>query len=192
MKANMIKRCNNDEQAAEQRRKLREAIAFKKYEFDAHGVEMNQRYDSTAIFKDGQPDPGFVEDEELHYQPTTWPGARIPHIWLFENSTGKKVSTLDLTGKGKFSIITGIGGEDWLVAAKEIEKDTGIFIRTVMIGPRHEIADHTGDWARASDISDNGCLLVRPDQHIAWRAHKLTENPTLDMYNAIKLILGLN
>ena len=192
MKANMIKRCNNDEQAAEQRRKLREAIAFKKYEFDAHGVEMNQRYDSTAIFKDGQPDPGFVEDEELHYQPTTWPGARIPHIWLFENSTGKKVSTLDLTGKGKFSIITGIGGEDWLVAAKEIEKDTGIFIRTVMIGPRHEIADHTGDWARASDISDNGCLLVRPDQHIAWRAHKLTENPTLDMYNVIKLILGLN
>lgn len=192
MKANMIKRCNNDEQAAEQRRKLREAIAFKKYEFDAHGVEMNQRYDSTAIFKDGQPDPGFGEDEELHYQPTTWPGARIPHIWLFENSTGKKVSTLDLTGKGKFSIITGIGGEDWLVAAKEIEKDTGIFIRTVMIGPRHEIADHTGDWARASDISDNGCLLVRPDQHIAWRAHKLTENPTLDMYNAIKLILGLN
>lgn len=192
MKANMIKRCNNDEQAAEQRRKLREAIAFKKYEFDAHGVEMNQRYDSTAIFKDGQPDPGFVEDEELHYQPTTWPGARIPHIWLFENSTGKKVSTLDLTGKGKFSIITGIGGEDWLAAAKEIEKDTGIFIRTVMIGPRHEIADHTGDWARASDISDNGCLLVRPDQHIAWRAHKLTENPTLDMYNAIKLILGLN
>ena len=192
MKANMIKRCNNDEQAAEQRRKLREAIAFKKYEFDAHGVEMNQRYDSTAIFKDGQPDPGFVEDEELHYQPTTWPGARIPHIWLFENSTGKKVSTLDLTGKGKFSIITGIGGEDWLVAAKEIEKDTGIFIKTVMIGPRHEIADHTGDWARASDISDNGCLLVRPDQHIAWRAHKLTENPTLDMYNAIKLILGLN
>ena len=192
MKANMIKRCNNDEQAAEQRRKLREAIAFKKYEFDAHGVEMNQRYDSTAIFKDGQPDPGFVEDEELHYQPTTWPGARIPHIWLFENSTGKKVSTLDLTGKGKFSIITGIGGEDWLVAAKEIEKDTGIFIRTVMIGPRHEIADHTGDWARASDISDNGCLLVRPDQHIAWRAHKLTENPTLDMYNAIKLILGLS
>ena len=192
MKANMIKRCNNDEQAAEQRRKLREAIAFKKYEFDAHGVEMNQRYDSTAIFKDGQPDPGFVEDEELHYQPTTWPGARIPHIWLFENSTGKKVSTLDLTGKGKFSIITGIGGEDWLGAAKKIEKDTGIFIRTVMIGPRHEIADHTGDWARASDISDNGCLLVRPDQHIAWRAHKLTENPTLDMYNAIKLILGLN
>ena len=192
MKANMIKRCNNDEQAAEQRRKLREAIAFKKYEFDAHGVEMNQRYDSTAIFKDGQPDPGFVEDEELHYQPTTWPGARIPHIWLFENSTGKKVSTLDLTGKGKFSIITGIGGEDWLGAAKKIEKDTGIFIRTVMIGPRHEIADHTGDWARASDISDNGCLLVRPDQHIAWRAHKLTENPTLDMYNVIKLILGLN
>ena len=111
---------------------------------------------------------------------------------MFENSTGKKVSTLDLTGKGKFSIITGIGGEDWLAAAKEIEKNTGIFIRTVMIGPRHEIADHTGDWARASDISDNGCLLVRPDQHIAWRAHKLTENPTLDMYNAIKLILGLN
>ena len=34
---------------------IREAIAFKVYEFDAHGVEMNQRYNSDAIVTDGSP-----------------------------------------------------------------------------------------------------------------------------------------
>ena len=45
-----------DSEAGEQTRtRLREAIAFKKYEFDAHGVEMNQRYISDAVVTDGQP-----------------------------------------------------------------------------------------------------------------------------------------
>ena len=69
--------------AEEQRAAIREAIAYKVYEFDAHGVEMNQRYRSNAIVTDGQPEPAFTKDPELHYQPTTWPGARLPHAWVF-------------------------------------------------------------------------------------------------------------
>ncbi len=45
----------------------RDAIAFKNYEFDAHGVEMNQRYNSDAIVTDGQAEPAFEKDAELHY-----------------------------------------------------------------------------------------------------------------------------
>ena len=44
---------------------------------------MNQRYRSAAVITDGQPEPAFAKDAELHYQPTTWPGARLPHAWLF-------------------------------------------------------------------------------------------------------------
>ena len=35
---------------------LREAIAFKQYEFDAHGVEHNHRYASGAVLPDGTPE----------------------------------------------------------------------------------------------------------------------------------------
>ena len=83
MQANMEARHQDTPAAEKQRAALRAAIAFKKFEFDCHGVEMNQRYGSGAVLTDGQPDPGFARDAELHYQPTTWPGARLPHVWLF-------------------------------------------------------------------------------------------------------------
>ncbi len=40
---NMEARCDATEAAEKQREALRKAMAFKKYEFDCHGVEMNQR-----------------------------------------------------------------------------------------------------------------------------------------------------
>ena len=67
---------------------------------------------------DGQPEPAFEKDRELHYQPTTWPGARLPHVWVFGRD-GKKVSTLDLCGHGEFTLLTGIGGEAWVAAAED-------------------------------------------------------------------------
>ena len=97
IKANMDARCGTNDKAEVQRTALNAAIAFKKYEFDAHGVEMNQRYRSDAIVTDDQDEPVFTKDAELHYQPTTWPGARIPHAWVFD-AIGGKHSTLDLVG----------------------------------------------------------------------------------------------
>ncbi|MEO0655364.1 MAG: FAD-dependent monooxygenase, partial [Pseudomonadota bacterium] len=62
IKASMDARCNPGEASEKQRAALREAIAFKKYEFDAHGVEMNQRYRSDAVLTDGQVAPDFERD----------------------------------------------------------------------------------------------------------------------------------
>ena len=78
MQANMDARCDDTEAAEVQRKAVADAIAFKKYEFDCHGVEMNQRYQSSAIVSDGTDEPECAMDAELHYHPTTWPGARIP------------------------------------------------------------------------------------------------------------------
>ncbi len=115
---NMDARCDTGEKAEKQREALRKAIAFKKYEFDCHGVEMNQRYASSAILSEATTPPGEGIDMELHYVPTTWPGARLPHAWVFDRD-GKQHSTLDLTGHGKFTILTGIGGEGWVEAARD-------------------------------------------------------------------------
>ncbi len=176
-------------QAEKQRAALRKAIAFKNYEFDCHGVEMNQRYVSDAIHADGQKEPAFEKNRELHYDPTTWPGARLPHVWVFD-ANGKQRSTLDLTGKGHFTILTGIGGEAWATAAKAVGQKLGIDIKVRVIGPRRDFEDHTGDWARASEIADGGCLLVRPDHHVAWRAFNASETAEKDLSNALHKILG--
>ena len=189
MQANMDARVL-DTPAAEQRRAaLRAAIAFKNHEFDCHGVEMNQRYSSTAALTDGQPDPGFAGDGELHYHPTTWPGARLPHVWLF-TASGTKVSSLDLCGHGSFTLLTGIGGEGWVAAAVELARDLGLPLKTHLIGPRQPIEDHLGDWARAREINDGGCLLVRPDHHVAWRATDRSASPKADLAKALAAILS--
>jgi 2,4-dichlorophenol 6-monooxygenase len=188
MQANMDKRCDATADAEQQRAAIREAIAFKKYEFDAHGVEMNQRYKSPAVVTDGQMEPAYELDAELHYQPTTWPGARLPHAWLFDRH-GERHSTLDLVGKGRFTLLTGLSGEAWAAAAQEVAKAMGIELVAHVIGPRRDIVDHHGDWARAREVGEGGCVLVRPDQHVAWRAEELSENPEADLTRVLAAIL---
>ena len=186
---NMDARADATPAAEKQREALRKAIAFKRYEFDCHGVEMNQRYTSVAIATDGQPEPAFPKDRELHYAPTTWPGARLPHVWVF-GKEGKQVSTLDITGKGHFTVLTGIGGEVWGEAAKALGKTLSMDIKVRVIGPRSDFEDHTGDWARVSEVTDSGCLLVRPDHHVAWRAFKASLTVEKDLSAALMKILG--
>lgn len=188
MQANMDKRCDANSEAERQRTAIREAIAFKKYEFDAHGVEMNQRYKSGAVVTDGQMEPAYELDAELHYQPTTWPGARIPHAWVYDRD-GAKHSTLDLVGQGRFTILTGISGEAWAKAAQKAAASMGIEIAAYVIGPRREIVDHHGDWARAREVAESGCILVRPDQHVAWRAEEVAENPEAELIRVLSAIL---
>jgi 2,4-dichlorophenol 6-monooxygenase len=146
---------------------LREAIAYKAYEFDAHGVEHNQRYSSAAVVADGTPMPEYRQDPELFAQATTWPGAKLPHTWVTRD--GRRVSTLDLTGHGQFALVTGIGGKAWLDAAAELGGHLGIAITPVSIGPGEEYEDPYGTWADLREIEDGGVLLVRPDLYIAAR-----------------------
>jgi 2,4-dichlorophenol 6-monooxygenase len=188
MQANMDKRVETSAAAEAQREALRKAIEFKKYEFDCHGVEMNQRYDSGAVVRDGQPDPGFARDPELHYQPTTWPGARLPHAWLYR-ADGSRVSTLDLCGKGRWAIFTGIGGEAWADAARNVAAETGLAIDVHVIGPRREIEDHLGDWARLRETSDAGAVMTRPDQHVCFRAAQMAEDPEGELRRVFSAIL---
>jgi 2,4-dichlorophenol 6-monooxygenase len=188
MQANMDKRCDAGGDAERQRAAIREAIAFKKYEFDAHGVEMNQRYKSGAVVTDGQMEPAYELDAELHYQPTTWPGARLPHAWLFDRN-GARHSTLDLVGKGRFTLLTGLSGEAWASAAQKVAKALGVELAVHVIGPRRDIVDHHGDWARAREVGEGGCVLVRPDQHVAWRAEELSDNPEAELARVLPAVL---
>lgn len=109
---------------------LTKALEMKQTEFNALGVELNQRYQSSAIIPDDGAAPEvFERDKELYHQATTRPGAKIPHVWLVDHS-GKKCSTLDVTGKSKFSLVTGLSGTAWVEAAARFGTN---FLRCVVI-----------------------------------------------------------
>jgi len=188
MQENMDARCDDTPAAEAQREAIRKAIAFKVYEFDAHGVDLNQRYHSDAVVTDGEPEPPYARDRELHYQPTTWPGAKLPHVWV-HGRDGRKVSTLDLAGKGRFAILTGIGGEGWIDAGRAVGKEFGLDIAGHVIGPRQDFEDYAGDWANAREVRDSGIVLVRPDQHVAWRREAMADDPAGELRRVLKTIL---
>ncbi|MFE4958933.1 FAD-dependent oxidoreductase [Streptomyces sp. NPDC056653] len=150
------------------RQALEEAIQLKNYEFNAHGVEMNQRYVSSAVVPDGDAGEVWARDPELFHQPSTRPGAKLPHAWLVDGD-GNRLSTLDVVGKGTFTVLTGLSGSEWEAAAAECGNALGIPLTCVRIGSENS-RDAYGEWRRTSEMPEDGCLLVRPDGHIAWRS----------------------
>jgi 2,4-dichlorophenol 6-monooxygenase len=187
MNANMQSRKEDTPEARERRRKLREAIAFKVYEFDAHGVEMNHHYVSDAVSCGPGDVREFPEDRELVYQQSTCPGARLPHAWLEKDRT--RVSTLDVVGHGRFTLLTGIGGDGWRAAAEALAAE-GFPIACVSIGPGEDYEDPFGDWARASEIDDDGAILVRPDQMVAWRTKSRADDCAATLRAAVMAVTG--
>jgi 2,4-dichlorophenol 6-monooxygenase len=174
----------------EGRSALHQALDMMKYEQHAHGVELNRRYVSGAVIGDGSPDPGFERDPELYYQPSTRPGAPLPHAWLGTRTPGPRVSTLDVAGKQRFALLTGHGGEAWRDAARIVSEQTGVEIAVFSIGPALDYEDLYGTWRSLSEIEEDGCVLVRPDLYVAWRCASLSDAPARDLGAALRGILG--
>ncbi len=147
------------------RRAMQAALDLKQKEFNAQGVEMNQRYESSAVIPDKDAEhEKWLRDRDLYNQPTTRPGAKIPHAWLV-GPDGKRISTLDVTGKGFFTVVTGLAGTAWKEAVGRLRLP---FLRIVVTGaPGAE--DLYCEWQRIREIEEAGALLVRPDGVVAWR-----------------------
>jgi len=153
---------------------LEAALDVKQTEFNAEGVEMNQRYTSRAIITDPSAEAEiFARDPLLYHQPTTRPGAKIPHVWLVDHN-GLKRSTLDVTGQGAFSLVTGLAGQVWSAAAKRLDLP---YLRCVVVDTP-DFQDLYREWQRVREIEEDGVLLVRPDGYIAWR--QVTAPPDAD------------
>lgn len=163
--AGLAKINDRSPQGVQVREALQAALELKNFEFNAQGVELNQRYVSPAVIPD--PEAGQEEwrrDPQLYLQATTRPGAKIPHTWLVDEQ-GHRVSTLDVTGKGQFSLVTGLAGGAWKRAADKLDLP---FLRTVVIGDA-DARDPYHSWPNIRETHEAGALLVRPDGYIAWR-----------------------
>ncbi|MEJ3659332.1 FAD-dependent monooxygenase [Actinomycetes bacterium KLBMP 9759] len=189
MNAHIAARTQNTPTAAAQRAALADALDLKDYEFNAHGVDLDHRYTSTAVVADGTAEPAAERDPELHYHPHTRPGHRLPHVWL-GTPTGQRVSTHDITGKGKFTLLTGIAGTAWADAASKAAAELDVPLTAHVIGPGQTHIDLYNDWARTREVPESGAVLVRPDNHVAWRATALPDDPAGTLIDVMTGILS--
>jgi 2,4-dichlorophenol 6-monooxygenase len=172
------------------RKAAQAALDLKQTEYNAQGVEMNQRYESSAVIPDdGAELEKWRRDRDLYNQPTSRPGAKIPHAWLV-GADGVRVSTLDVTGKGLFTVVTGLAGTVWKDAVQRLDLP---FLRIVVTGSS-EAQDLYCEWQRIREIEEAGALLVRPDGVVAWRDKDGTSDAgeaTDRLSNAIRTVLDL-
>jgi len=170
-----LQELSSPSEAGRARRKaLQAAIEQEEHEFHGLGQEMGQRYESSAVYTADEKTPykapeAVAKDHVLNYVPSTYPGCRLPHVWLNKAVPVEPVSTIDLAGKGAFTVLTGIGGEAWKEAASEVGRKLGITINAYSIGFRQDYEDVYFDWARIREVDETGCILVRPDRFVAWR-----------------------
>lgn len=126
---------------------------------DLLGIELGYRYvDSPLVIHEEGEGP---EPDSFRYQPTTWPGARLPHVWLADGS-----AIQDRLGRG-FTILR-VSPERsvrTLVAAFEA------------LGAPVAVLDIRSPAVR--EIFGHGLLVVRPDLHVVWRGNAPPDDPAL-------------
>ncbi|MDJ0376864.1 FAD-dependent monooxygenase [Cryobacterium sp. PH31-L1] len=178
----------NTPAGAAKRQAIQAAMEVKNYEFNAHGVEIGQFYESAAIVADGWCRPEPERDPELYYQASTVPGSRLPHAWVGDSA--RKVSTHDLAPFTQFTVITGITGSAWADAAARVGARLGVRLEAVIIGPGQPVTDLYFDWARLREVSEDGAVLVRPDKHIGWRSLAMADDPEGALFAAMTALLS--
>jgi 2,4-dichlorophenol 6-monooxygenase len=158
--------------------------------YHAHGTEMNQVYASDAVIDDGSPAIEYVRDRRLYYVPSSRPGSRLPHAWV--EHRGTTCSTLDLTSPERFTLLARDRGAPWLDAARSVGEELGVEIAAYRIGLGREVADLYTEWAERSGIGEQGCLLVRPDQFVAWRRPDAPVDAVAELRDALRQVLALD
>jgi 2,4-dichlorophenol 6-monooxygenase len=174
--------------AAQKRHLINTAIAAQTMEFRHHRVDFGYNYAEGAIVDDDQtPQAEPLESIRL-YQPSTRPGHPLPHA--FVEYAGRRTSTAELVGAGRFLLIAGEDGHAWCEAAAKLAEDNAIALEAVRIGVLSgDYIDIRCAWLKQREIGAQGALLVRPDRYIAWRSLGRVDNPYMELRNVFSQIL---
>jgi 2,4-dichlorophenol 6-monooxygenase len=164
------------------RARVREAVAAQQEHFDMFGLQLGFAYEAGAIVPDGTALPAVVNPVR-DFAPTGRPGSRVPHAWV--EHRGARVSTLDLLPYDRFTVMTGPSGAAWAEAAAHLGD---VPIQCLMAS--RDYLDPGDRWTTLAEIGRDGALLVRPDQHVAWRTRSVPANPAATLDSAVRAILG--
>ncbi|HEX6174897.1 MAG TPA: FAD-dependent monooxygenase [Candidatus Binatia bacterium] len=153
------KMSDDSEEGKQLRERARAAILrtrAKEFQHDSAGIELGYRYENSPIcVSDGTQPPAL--DHGL-YVPSTWPGARAPHVWLRDGR-----SILDLFGKG-FTLLN-LSGRERTSDLTEAARRFDLPLATITI-----------EEPKVRDIYQRNLVLVRPDGHVAWRDDSVPDN----------------
>lgn len=58
------------------------------------------------------------------------------------------------------------------------------------IGRLKGVADPYGEWASLREVETTGCVLVRPDWHVAWRSMRYTTGSARQLGAVVEQALG--
>jgi hypothetical protein len=164
------------------RRAVQEAIAAQAEHFDMLGLQLGYVYTQGALVTDGSAPPE-LDNPVREYAPSGRPGARLPHAWL--EADGKRVSSLDLVRGDAFTLVSWQESEAWAKAIATLARVPVVHVR---VGD--DAVDPDGGFAAVCGIEPGGALLVRPDQHVAWRAKSRPADPGAELGAALRTILG--
>jgi 2-polyprenyl-6-methoxyphenol hydroxylase-like FAD-dependent oxidoreductase len=122
------------------------------------GIECGYRYVGSPVIA---PEPREGPDpDNPRYVPTTWPGVRLPHVWLSDGAT-----LHDRLGAG-FTLLR-LGGTH----ADSTELENAIH----HTGAPLDVLDVPDPLAR--DLYERDLVLVRPDLHVVWRGNQAPHQP---------------
>jgi 2,4-dichlorophenol 6-monooxygenase len=187
--ANLRRLWSGRPEDAEHRAQVLRGMRMQSMEFDELNVEFGYAYESAAVVPDGSSEPDPV-DEIRVYEPSTRPGAPLPHAWI-EDGEGNRRPIKDLVPPGRFLLIAGEQGTDWCVAARELADEGGIPLEAVRIGHIDgDLYDPRSMWARRRGIEPGGAVLVRPDRFVAWRSVSASDHPREDLSEALGRVLA--
>jgi 2-polyprenyl-6-methoxyphenol hydroxylase-like FAD-dependent oxidoreductase len=135
----------------------KEIAAIGNAENESFGIELGYVYrDSPVICSD----PGAqIPDDPLHYVPTTAPGARLPSVVLDDSAP-----IFDRLGPWFTLVCVGVPPSQALLTAAAAH---GLPLTVLTINE-----------PAPSKVYGRGLLLVRPDQHIAWRGAHCDDHRT--------------
>ena len=125
-------------------------------ENESWGVEYGYRYDeSPAIVHE----PGAPPVDPIEYRANTWPGARLPHVFL---SDGEPIHDK----LGLFFTLLVLDDTD-TVAIETAAAALGLPLDILRISQ-----------PELRSIYERNLVLVRPDQHVAWRGDAMPDDCT--------------
>lgn len=127
-------------------------------EFGTTGLQLGVVYDGSPIV--AAMDAPLPDNTPTRYVPSACPGARAPHVRLADGA-----AIFDRFGFG-FTLLRLGGSPARGDALLDLAQARGIPLRVV---------DVPDDAAR--DIYARDLVLVRPDQHVAWRGNALPPDP---------------
>jgi 2,4-dichlorophenol 6-monooxygenase len=145
--------------------------------FDMIGLQLGYCYADGALVRGGECPP--PRDDPRVFEPDAAVGTRLPHGWLDDGR-----STLDLVERGAMTLLSVGAHERWAYALDAPEAPEAP-VRHLRLGVDFGVDD---GWRSQCGLGIEGAMLVRPDQHIAWRANDTAAAD--DLTRAITHILG--